>query len=479
MLQDKVPESSQVNTSHSLFIILKNNDIELGYLSQMGGINAWNSIAQSTVPISGDGQGLSGLREALEKTSSQGQSLDKNWRDIHVIASERWLQSLSVPWSQALLRTETEQTFLRDQFFASGVVLAPADVLRIGDGPHGQPRLAILYPCQLIQALREWSSQQGGALISVQPFYLAGWALLRQSAKRTLSRGKSSQSQWRMLAVSDKDSMTLVYGPAGVSAEHGIIEGISHRRTDLISDEFESVQIAWRRFILRNPHFNALENIPVLNASSGSFVHLSQGEIQRPDDASLNSGIDDLVLAANVMTGHPLRFENVAPSWKPWHWLILFALLGTVFFLAIRIGVSASEHRKLALKISEIHRSTASLQVVKNWNKEEVNRVQSINRAVRDLNVPVDALLEALIPPKDIKVAVLGMETVGKTLSASSKTSSIKLTGQACSTADMARYVAFVSDRKPFTGASLLRHEISEILGRCPYKFTVEAKWSD
>ncbi|WP_192429576.1 hypothetical protein [Acidovorax sp. ACV01] len=468
-----------MKASQSLFVILKNNDVELGYLSQAGGSNTWTSIAQSAIPVSGDRQGLSDLDDALEKMLFQDEGANKRWSDIHVIASERWLQSLSVPWSQALLRIETEQAFLRDQFLASGVMLASADVLQIGDGPEGQPRLAVLYPDQLIQTLRKWSSQLGGALISVQPLYLAGWALLRQSATRKLSRENSSRPPWRMLALSDKDSVTLVYGPIGVSAEHGIIEGISHRYADLVSDELGGVQMAWRRFALRNPHFKALEEIPVFNVSSGSLAFVSQDDTQRPGSALLKMGIGDLVQAASVMTGHPLRLENTAPGWKSWHWLILLTLLLTVFFLAIRIGFSASEHRNLASKISEIQRITSSLQVVKKWSKEEVNKFQSINRAVRDLNVPVDALLEALIPPKDIKVAVLGMETVGKTLSASSKTSSIKLTGQACSTADMARYVAFVSDRKPFTGASLLRHEFSEKLGRCPYKFTVEAKWSD
>ena len=480
MLQDKVPElSGHVKTSQILFVILRNNDVDLGYLSQTNGSNVWTSIAQAAIPVSGDRQGLSGLGEALEKTLSQDERANKGWHDIHVIASERWLQSLSVPWSQALLRKETEQAFLRDQFLASGVVLAPADVLQIGDGPEGQPRLAVLYSGQLIQALLKWSSQLGGALISVQPLYLAGWALLRQSATRMSSREKSSQPSWRMLALSDKDSVTLVYGAAGISTESGVIEGISHRYADFTSDELGGVQIAWRRFILRNPHFNALKEIPILNVSSGSLVFVSQDDIQRPVNELLNIGIADLVRAASVMAGHPLRLENVAPRWKPWHWLMLMGLLLTVFFLAIRIGVSTSEHRNITSKISEIHRSAAGLQVVKSWSKEEINRVQSINRAVRDLNVPVDALLEALIPPKDIKVAILGMETVGKALSVSSTTSSIKLTGQACSTADMARYVAFVSDRKPFTGASLLRHEFSEKLGRCPYKFTVEAKWSD
>lgn len=479
MLLDKAPESSHVKTNQSLFVIIRNNRVELGSLSQADGGNAWNSIAQSAIPVSDDQQGFSALCEALEEILSKDECSEKKWHDIHVIASERWIQSLSVPWSHALLRAETEQLFLRDQFLASGVTLAPTDLLRVGDGPEGQPRLATLYSDQLIQALSAWSLRLGGHLISVQPLYLAGWACLTQSKITTVSREKSSPHSWRVLAISDVDSVTLVYGASGTSAEKGIIEGISHRFADLAKDEIGGVQMAWRRFVLRNPQFNVLEEFPVFNVSSGRFLYVGRDGSHRPVSALTSKGIGDFIQAAHLMTGHPLRLENGAQRWKPWHWLTSFILLLTVLFFAIRIGFTASEHRKISEKISEIHRSATNSQAVKSLSKEEKSRIQSINRAVRDLNVPVDALLEALIPPKDIKVAVLGMETVGKTLSASSKTSSIKLTGQACSTADMARYVAFVSDRKPFSGASLLRHELSEKLGRCPYKFTVEAKWSD
>ena len=479
MSQDEVPKARSLEPSHSLFLILRNTNIECGYLRRQDGSNEWTSVAQSVVPTSSDKQSLSDLNDALKRFLPQSEGEIKKWRDIHVIASERWVQSLSIPWSQALLQAGREQTFLREQFLAGGVAVTAADRLQVGEGPPGQPRLAVLYPDQLVGTLRSWASQLGGVLVSIQPLYLAGWAVTQQLTTTELSRENSPRPPWRTLALADNDSVCLLYGPAGVSANYGVIEGINHRHVDLIADEYGGLQLAWKRFVLRNPQLSGLDEFVVLNVSKVSLIFLRQDGAPTSTNKSSHAKIEDLIQAAMSMIGHPLALEDVARPWKPWHWIILLALLLTVFAIVIRIGVSASEYRSLTSKTGEIERHTAGLQVTKKWSKEEINRIQSINKAVRDLNVPVDALLEAIIPPKDLKVAVLGMETVGKTLSASSKSSGMKLLGQACSTADMARYVAFVSNRKPFTGASLLRHEFSEKLGRCPYKFTVEAKWSD
>ena len=50
---------------------------------------------------------------------------------------------------------------------------------------------------------------------------------------------------------------------------------------------------------------------------------------------------------------------------------------------------------------------------------------------------------------------------------------------QARSGADMARYVAYVAQRRPFGSAYLVRHEIAAEAPDRPYRFTVEAQWKD
>ena len=110
------------------------------------------------------------------------------------------------------------------------------------------------------------------------------------------------------------------------------------------------------------------------------------------------------------------------------------------------------------------------------WSRDEIAQVQAVNIAVRELNMPIAPLLRALEPPQDISVAVLNVEMGGAALA---QASSVKIVAEAKSSADMPRYVAFVAERKPFTGAYLTRHEIDENNPESRYRFTVEALWSE
>jgi hypothetical protein len=111
------------------------------------------------------------------------------------------------------------------------------------------------------------------------------------------------------------------------------------------------------------------------------------------------------------------------------------------------------------------------------WSRNELARVQAVNVAVRELNLPFEAILRALEPPKDMRVAVLSMTTAASTSGALA--SRVKIVAEARTGAEMARYVAFVAERKPFTGAYLVEHEIDETAVERPYRFTLEASWND
>ena len=118
------------------------------------------------------------------------------------------------------------------------------------------------------------------------------------------------------------------------------------------------------------------------------------------------------------------------------------------------------------------------------WSREELAKVQAVNAAVRELNLPIAALLRALEPARDIHVAVLSVETTGGAgvaggAAAEVGGASVRIEAEARTSADMLRYVAFVSERKPFTRAYLTQHEVRSATGERPYRFTVEAPWSD
>ena len=105
-------------------------------------------------------------------------------------------------------------------------------------------------------------------------------------------------------------------------------------------------------------------------------------------------------------------------------------------------------------------------------------RVQAVNQAVRELNMPIAAVLTALRPPRDLHAAVLSVE-VGAAATETTGRSTLRIVAEAQAAVDMTRYVAFLTHRKHLNGAYLTRHEIAEDAPGRPYRFTVEAVWKD
>jgi hypothetical protein len=168
------------------------------------------------------------------------------------------------------------------------------------------------------------------------------------------------------------------------------------------------------------------------------------------------------------------------PGHGLWRWLVV----GVIAVLAGAVSTQAvNAHLVFATLTEQLHATSDAAQVAprpKTWSRAEMAQVQAVNAAIRELNLPISSILRALEPPRDIRVAVLSVETaVDTSVGTSSKTSSVKIFAEARSGAEMARYVSFVAERKPFTGAYLTRHEIDETSAERPYRFTVEAVWSE
>ena len=148
------------------------------------------------------------------------------------------------------------------------------------------------------------------------------------------------------------------------------------------------------------------------------------------------------------------------------------------------IGRSGTGHSggELALKAQAIRSQLAAQNTLRApsqaplWTQDELKKIASVNTAVRQLNIPFEAVLQALRPPRDIHVAVIAVETTSESVARMNNT--IKITAEAPSSADMTRYVAFVAERKPFVRAYLMRHEIPDG-ERERYRFMVEAQWMD
>ncbi len=81
--------------------------------------------------------------------------------------------------------------------------------------------------------------------------------------------------------------------------------------------------------------------------------------------------------------------------------------------------------------------------------------------------MPWDAILRAIEPPKAMDVALLSLDTAGRA-------GALRLAGRASKAEEMTDYVSFLAERKNFTSAYLVKHELLREGG---YRFDVEAQW--
>jgi len=187
-----------------------------------------------------------------------------------------------------------------------------------------------------------------------------------------------------------------------------------------------------------------------------------------------------LQLAALDASGHsgldaaPAAVES--PRWLRWAAAasLAAALLGGIEAWQLARQAQAAEAEWAALR-----EAPAPVLRQASWSREDLARAAAVNAAVRELNLPISALLAALQPPADLHVAVLGVDVASGAPAEAGGSSRVKITAQAPSGVDMAHYVAYVAQRRPFDGAYLVRHEIAMEVPERPWRFMVEASWKD
>lgn len=366
---------------------------------------------------------------------------------MRVLVADSWLASAGLPWSAAMGRDADARQAARARLSQAGFEIDAQDTLRLDDAPYGAPRLALAYPAQLLSALSQAAAASGARLDSVLALSVAGWSLA----------GRADA-----LALRDEGLAVLARGRAGHLDELTVRSGAA-------------LQDAWQRQCLRDPQLAQLDVVPMLDlldagtpVPGAPFVPLALPE------AEVAPG---LRLAAARSRRSALDACTGAPSLPPRRaavlaCAVLVALAGAGYALQQGARVQAVQQARQAAQPA-----VAAAPRAVEWSRGELARVQAVNVAVRELNLPFEAILRALEPPKDMRVAVLGMTTAAG--SSGTLASRAKIVAEARTGAEMARYVAFVAERKPFTGAYLVEHEIDEAAAERPYRFTLEATWND
>ena len=389
---------------------------------------------------------------------------------VRVVVDDHWLAVAGVPWSPAAMRVAADQAYARAHLAAEGFEVGPFDTLRLDDGPYGVPRLAVAYPAALVSALQQLAERFGARLGSVLPLSVVAWKFARK-----VGAGRADA-----VAVVDAGSTLFVQG--GQGGGDGAAAVIARLHAGPGANGLPSALEIWRRLCLRDPRLagaGRVALVDLVNApGSGTPLEPPFEVVRLPASENASSVALALRLAAAARAaGMPLDALRSVPKQGAVRWAavaLAAVVAGTAVLHAARTSHTA-QRRAVQLQGTATVAPPAARPVA--WSREELAHMQAVNTAIRQLNLPIAAMMRALQPPPDIRVAVLSVDTADRAAAAGA--SSVKIVAEARTGAEMARYVAFVSDRKPFTGAYLMRHEIDDGSPERSYRFTVEALWSD
>jgi hypothetical protein len=448
----------------TLFLWIGERRVQWGLLAGRGSRAAWRELGAADIQDHAGAPALSVLCAVLQELPGELPQGCARGVELRVIIADTWLSMAPIPWSPAMSRKDSAQAFARDYLSQLGFAVASDDEIRLDDAPYGASRLAVAYPLELLQAIRQCALRWNAYWRSLRPVSVLAWNALGR--KRRLEA----------VAILSENEVTLcLAGAKRWTGKKHLLEVRTqpHPPDFLIAD---ALPLAWKRLCLRRPQALDIREALVLDASGTQRDHADwPTPFVWPDTPwrSLRQNAHWLRACRGM---HALD-AHARPPRRNWrHWLILgMAILvtGGIAFETWKqfMDAQASRHAYEALQQTN-HESPPSP-----WSREEQARIGAVNAAIRQLNLPIGAVLHALRPPRDIRVAVLQVETASAT--AGNAANTLKITAEAPSSAEMTRYVAYVSERQPFVRAYLTHHELLDEENTARFRFTMEAQWND
>ena len=163
-----------------------------------------------------------------------------------------------------------------------------------------------------------------------------------------------------------------------------------------------------------------------------------------------------------------------------WRLALLLAMLAASVATSVDLIVNLRKADMLEQQWQAAQpRRTAPARLSASQSREQEQQVRIIADAVRQLNLPVGRLMRALQTPRDIHVALLGVDLNGKNDASDAAGGTIKLSAEAASAHDMVNYVAFLGEQSLLTSVYLVKHELAEGSPEHAVRFQVEAQWKE
>jgi hypothetical protein len=420
-----------VKPEATLYVVVGSDRIDCGM--RAGG--AWiDSSVRHAVFEHGDG--LTAAVDAIG--AAQGGPVETRPRQVRVIVADLWLASATMPWSSEQ-RGDGARRCAIQQLADGGAVIGDGDSVRIDAAPAGQPRLIVAYPEVLVAALERLAHSAGAPLASVLPYSWTAW-----DGDRGLGDGTP-----RALGLCDRRMLLVCHGEARLAA-------VTTRAS--ATADIAGLLGLWGRMQLREPR---LASMPAPRCVDLAAL-TPHGRLQLAVAVARHASALDAV---------PHRPRAATLRW-------MAAMVAICCAAAI---VAQAAHQTLATQA--LRQQWAALAplarpvpAARTWQRDELEHVRAVNRAVASLNLPVADLLRALHPPPDIGALLLSVELTSSPDSA--RAAVVRIQAETRNGAEMARYVAFVAGQKPFHGATLLEHEVSGAATERTYRFTLEAQWA-
>lgn len=457
------------------FLVLGAASVDYGVLRG----HLWPLDTCLSEPISGmtepDQDTLAPWHAALDRLLARimeraGNSAGSAWRGraaLRVLVSERWFAAAVLPWSSALLSETAARAYVRDQLQAAGFEVEPNATLHTDDLGYGQPRLAVAYPRELIDALSAAAARLGCRLDAVLPLGVAAWWSVRGALVRAGG----------LLAVLENEGLMLLQGQAGQI--RAVFEAASG------DDPLASLRAAWQRLRVRDPAVGEKGTLHVLDLAARDKPLSLDGKAMR----ALNlpgSDLERALMPSLRLAGGVRRIRHALDAVEGGvrASVLTWGAVAAAGFVAVMMAQQWYEAGSAVRKGEQALKERVAVQTpapAAKPSREELAHTHAVAAAVRALNLPVDDLLAAMIPPRDIRAAVLGLtiEAGKPEQEREAGGSTLKLNAEARTGIEMARYVAYLNERPAFSTAYLVRHEVAENQPARPYRFTVEVVWRE
>lgn len=409
----------------------------------------------------------------------QNNVLPAGRRALWVGVSETHLASATLPWSPMLWRDALAGSLAQAQLVQAGHDAQTGDVVRWADAPAGEPRLVLGYGASLSASVEALAAKLNARLMSMVSLSALG--------------GQCAASiPWRQhVASTSHQALGLLLDGQAV-----LIEGLARSPARLLMQNHEDEMLALRTLWARASLRAWSRSEPPGQLDDGGAASLRVIDL-RAAQSSLHATPRELdgfavqawpVVRPAMAPSPVLHLLRAATGWptdaldavaRPLRWsraqraILAVAVLGLSALVADNF--SLWQDRRVALaQVAAVEAPRPTVSRAAPLNRDELQKAQQLNEAVRRLNFPVDALLTALQPPKDIPVSVLSIEMRAN---AAAMRGVVSVKGQAPLTDDMSRYVLHVGGQSPYQEAHLRLHEQQVALPGQPVVFSMEAAW--